>query len=87
MVNITRICRDCTVPGCGAKNLVKLSNHLADKYGLSRMERKAFLQKARSQPRVQVVVYLKSYDKAIHPKYGERVLYKPSYPKKILTKL
>ena len=34
-VNMTkRMCCDCSIPNCGAKYLVRLSNHLTDVHGL-----------------------------------------------------
>ena len=52
-----RVCRDCPVPDCGAKYLVKLSNHLADVHGLSCDERRVWLQESKRQPVVKVVNY------------------------------
>ena len=35
IVNMTkRVCRDCPIPNCGAKYLVRLSDHLTDVHGL-----------------------------------------------------
>ena len=45
-----RVCRNCPVPKCGAKFLVKLSYHLAQVHGLSIPERKPYLQEAKQQP-------------------------------------
>lgn len=50
-----RVCRDCPIPDCGAKHLVKLSNHLADVHGLSCDERRKWLQESKLQPVVRVV--------------------------------
>ena len=55
---VNRICRDCPIPKCGAKYLVKLSNHLADVHLMSSKERKPWLQEAKLQPQVKVIVYL-----------------------------
>ena len=52
-----RVCRDCPVPDCGAKYLVKLSNHLADVHGLSCDERRMWLQECKRQPIIKVVNY------------------------------
>ena len=56
-----RVCRDCPVPDCGARYLVKLSNHLADVHGLSCDDRRKWLQESKRQPIVKVVNY-KGYD-------------------------
>lgn len=47
-----RVLRDCPIPNCGAKYLVKISNHLADVHDLSSEERKVWLQEAKLQPKV-----------------------------------
>lgn len=54
---VKRVCRDCPFPGCGAKYLVKLSNHLADVHQLDYIERRKYLQEAKLQPKVKVVIY------------------------------
>ena len=38
-----RVCRDCPIPNCGAKYLVKLSNHLTDVHGLDYVNRRKWL--------------------------------------------
>ena len=78
---VNRICRNCTI--CDAKYLVKLSNHLADVHGLDHMERRKYLQEAKLQPRVKVIAYLTSHDQVMVQKYGEHILYEPSFPKKL----
>ena len=35
-----RVCRDCPIPNCGAKYLVRLSNHLTDVHGLDYIKSK-----------------------------------------------
>ena len=41
IVNMTkRVCRDCPIPYCGAKYLVRLSNHLTDVHGVDYISRK-----------------------------------------------
>ena len=35
-----RVCRDCPIPNCGAKYLVRLSNHLTDVHELDYVNRK-----------------------------------------------
>jgi len=52
-----RVCRDCPVPNCGAKYLVKLSNHLTDVHGLDYINRRKWLQEAKLQPKVRVMIY------------------------------
>lgn len=58
--------KDCPVPGCYSKRLVKLSNHLADVHGMKSEERKPWLQEAKirykkqSQPSDQLFTNLTS---------------------------
>ena len=52
-----RVCRDCPIPNCGAKYLVKLSNHLTDVHGLDYINRRKWLQEAKLQPKVRVMIY------------------------------
>ena len=54
---VNRVCRDCPIPGCGAKYLVKLSNHLTDVHGLDYTERRKILQEAKLQPKIKVITY------------------------------
>ena len=51
MVGRTR--RNCPVPECGAKYLVRLANHLADVHSLDIKQRRKYLQEARLQPRLE----------------------------------
>ena len=53
----TRVCRNCPVSSCGAKYLVRLANHLADVHQLDHIQRRQYLQEAKLQPKVKVVVY------------------------------
>ena len=46
-----RVSRDCPIPNCGAKYLVRLSNHLTDVHGLDYMNRRKWLQEAKLQPK------------------------------------
>ena len=39
--------KDCPIPGCQSRGLIKLSNHLADVHWLSSKERKPWLQEAK----------------------------------------
>ena len=52
-----RVCRICPISSCGAKYVVRLANHLADVHQLDHIQRRQYLQKAKLQPKVKVVVY------------------------------
>ena len=52
-----RVCCDCPIPNCGAKYLVKLSNHLTDVHELDYVNRRKWLQEAKLQPKVRVMIY------------------------------
>ena len=52
-----RVCRDCQFPNCGAKYLVKLCKHRTDVHALDYVNRKKWLQKAKLQPKVRVMIY------------------------------
>ena len=54
---VKRVCRDCPIPHCGAKYLVKLSNHLTDVHRLDYIQRRKWLQEAKLQPKIRVVIY------------------------------
>ena len=54
---VERVCRDCPVPDCGAKYLVRLANHLADVHLLDINQRRKYLQEAKLQPKVKFIVY------------------------------
>ena len=60
---VKRVFRDCPVPNCGAKYLVRLANHLADVHLLDISERRRYLQEAKLQPKVKFVVYQNTTDK------------------------
>ena len=49
------MCRDCPIPNCGAKYLVRLSNHLTDVHGLDYINRRKWLQEAKLQPKDRVI--------------------------------
>ena len=49
--------RDCPIPNCGAKYLVKLSNLLTDVHELDYINRRKWLQKAKLQAKVRVMIY------------------------------
>ena len=52
-----RVCRNCPISSCGEKYLVRLANHLADVHQLDYIQRRQYLQEAKPQPKVKVVVY------------------------------
>ena len=52
-----RVCRNCPISSCGAKYLVRLANHLADVHQVDHIQRRQYLQEAKLQPKVKVVVY------------------------------
>ena len=49
--------QNCPISWCGAKNLVRLANHLADVHQLDHIQRRQYLQEAKLQPKVKVIVY------------------------------
>ena len=58
VVNMSiRCCRDCLVPDCGAKYLVRLANHLANVHMLDIDQRRKYLQEAKRHPIVKRVAY------------------------------
>ena len=59
-----RVCRNCPISSCGAKYLVKLANHLADVHQLDHIQRRQYLQEAKLQPKVKVVIYESEADNA-----------------------
>ena len=52
-----RVCRNCPISSCWAKYLLRLANHLADVHQLDHIQRRQYLQEAKLQPKVKVVVY------------------------------
>ena len=54
---VKRNCKDCPVPNCGAKYLVRLANHLADVHLLDIDQRRKYLQEAKRQPKVKCDEY------------------------------
>ena len=52
-----RVCRNCAISSCRAKYLVRLASHLADVHQLDHIQRRQYLQEAKLQPKVKVVVY------------------------------
>ena len=59
IVNIIskRVGRNCPILSCGAKYLVILATHLVDVHQLDHIQRRQYLQEAKLQPKVKVVVY------------------------------
>ena len=49
-----RVCRDCPIPSCGVKYLVKLSNHLTYVHELDYINRRKCLQEAKLQFKVPI---------------------------------
>ena len=62
-----RVCRDCPIPNCGAKYLVKLSNHLTNVHGLDYINRRKWLQEAKLQPKVRVMIYPAKRSQVLRP--------------------
>ena len=52
-----RVCRDCPIPNCAAKYLVKLYNHLTDVHELGYINRRKWLQEVKLQPKVRAIIY------------------------------
>ena len=52
-----RVSINCQISWRGAKYLVRLANHLADVHQLDHIQRRQYLQEAKLQPKVKVVVY------------------------------
>ena len=62
-----RVCRDCPIPSSGAKYLVRLSNHLTDVHGLDYINRRKWLQEAKLQPKVRVMIYPAKMSQGLRP--------------------
>ena len=74
-VNMTkRVCCDCPIPNCGAKYLIRLSNHLTDIHGLDYINRRKWLQEAKLQPKVRVMIYPTKRTQGIRPSTSETPL-------------
>ena len=69
-----RVCRDCPIPNCEAKYLVRLSNHLTDVPGLDYINRRKWLQEAKLQPKVRVMIYPTKRTQGIRPSTSETPL-------------
>ena len=50
-----RVCRDCPIPNCGAKYLVRLPKHLNDVHKLDAIQRKKWLEQAKLQPSAKML--------------------------------
>ena len=71
-VNMTkRVCRDCPIRNCGPKYLVKLSNHLTDVHALDYINRRKWLQEAKLQPKVKVMIYPAKRSQGLKRSRGE----------------
>ena len=74
-VNMTkRVCRNFPIPNCGAKYLVRLSNHLTDVHGLDYINRRKWLQEAKLQPKVRVMIYPAKRSQGLRPSTSETPL-------------
>ena len=69
-----RVCRDCPIPNCEAKYLVRLSNHLTDVHGLDYINRREWLQEAKLQPKVRVMTYPAKRSQVLRPSTSETPL-------------
>ena len=69
-----RVCRDCPIPNCGAKYLVKLCNHLTDVDELDYINRRKWLQEAKLQPKVKVMIYPAKRSQGLKRSRGETPL-------------
>ena len=79
-----RFLRDCPIPSCGAKYLVKLSNHLVDVHELSSEDRKRWLQETKLQPKTHF--HQSSDIKSIHTQKNCHVIgWHCEYYKKTLS--
>ena len=69
-----RVCRDFPIPNCGAKYLVRLSNHLTDVHELDYINRRKWLQEAKLQPKVRVMIYPTKRSQGLRPTTSETPL-------------
>ena len=56
-LNACAVIAECPIPNCGTKYLVKLSNHLTGVHALDYINRRKWLQEAKLQPKVRVMIY------------------------------
>ena len=68
------VCRDCPIPNYGAKYLVRLANHLTDVHGLHYINRRKWLQEAKLQPKVRVMIYPAKRSQGLRPSTSETPL-------------
>ena len=66
-----RVCRYCPIPNCGAKYLVRLSNHLTDVHGLDYINRGKWLQEAKLKLEVRVMIYPAKRSQGLRPSASE----------------
>ena len=69
-----RVCRDCLIPDCGAKDLVKFSNHLTNVHELDSINRRKWLQETKLQPKVRVMIYPAKKRQGLRPSTSETPL-------------
>ena len=69
-----RMRRDCPIPNCGAKYVVRLSSHLTDVHGLDYINRRKWLQEAKLQPKVRVMIYPAKGSQGLRPSTSETPL-------------
>ena len=69
-----RVCRDCLIPDCGAKDLVKLSNYLTNVHELDSINRRKWLQETKLQPKVRVMIYPAKKRQGLRPSTSETPL-------------
>ena len=69
-----RVFRDCPIPNCGAEYLVRLSNHLTDVHGSDYINRRTWLQEAKLQPKVRVMIYPGKRSQGLKPTTTETPL-------------
>ena len=69
-----RVCCDCPIPNCGAKYLIRLSNHLTDVHGLDYINRRKWLQEAKLQSKVRVMIYPAKRSQGLRPTTSETPL-------------
>ena len=69
-----RSASDCPIPKGGVKYLVRLSNHLTDVHGLDYINRRKWLQEAKLQPKVRVMIYPAKRSQGLRPTTSETPL-------------
>ena len=90
---VKRVCRDYPIPECGAKYLVKLSNHLTDVHQLDYIQRRMWLQEAKLQPKLKIIIYQEGNNKncstrsphkttLLNQQEEKEIMYQQSAPRK-----